>query len=124
MFGLLAFLITLVVLWLGLPLLAPAYLLLCGVALYEYSAMLKLRGIPVRLRSLWVAAALTLPASLPVSYPGMRPLIEGVSWREALLGLFIFYVVTLEIIQPNRNSLNSLVFTLFGYLYIPWLLGS
>ena len=106
-------------LWIGLPLLAPVYLLLCGIALYEYSAMLRLRGITVRLRSLWVAAALTLPASLPASYLGMRPL--GTDWREALLGLFIFYLVGTEVLRPNSNSFNSLVFTLFGYLYIPWL---
>ena len=106
-------------LWIGLPLLAPVYLLLCGIALYEYSTMLRLRGITVRLRSLWVAAALTLPASLPASYLGMRPL--GMDWREALLGLFIFYLVGTEVLRPNSNSFNSLVFTLFGYLYIPWL---
>lgn len=121
--ALVAFSAALVVLWAGLPLLAPTYLILTLVAIREYTYMMNLRGIPIRTRSLYVAAALTLPASLPVSYPGMQPLIAGVSWREALIGLFVVYLVGLEIANPNRNSLNAIVFTLFGYLYIPWLFG-
>ncbi len=121
--ALLAFFVILVVLWVGLPLLAPAYLILTLVALQEYSAMMNLRGIPIRRRSLWVATVLTLPASLPVTYPGMQPLFTGVSWREALLGMFAFYLIALEVAQPNRNSIYSVIFTLFGYFYIPWLLG-
>jgi len=119
----LAFLATLLVMWVGLPLLAPAYFVLAIVALQEYALMMNLRGIPIRRRSLWVVTLLTLPASLPVTYPGMRPLFDGVSWREALLGLFALYLITLEVIHPNRNSMYSVIFTLFGYLYIPWLLG-
>lgn len=113
----------LLVLWVGLPLLAPAYLVLTLVALQEYAALMNLRGIPIRKRSLWVAAVLTLPASLPVTYPGMEPLVAGVSWREALIALFALYLVGLELANPNRNSLQAVVFTLFGYLYIPWLFG-
>src|SRR5690606_9610981 len=109
----------LLVLWVGLPLLAPAYLVLTLVALQEYATLMNLRGIPIRKRSLWVAAVLTLPASLPVNYPGMEPLIAGVSWREALIALFALYLVGLELANPNRNSLQAVVFTLFGYLYIP-----
>lgn len=121
--ALVAFAVALVTLWAGLPLLAPAYLVLTLVALREYSHMMNLRGIPIRTRSLYVAAILTLPASLPVTYPGMQPLIAGVSWREALIGLFVVYLMGLEIANPNRNSLHAVVFTLFGYLYIPWLFG-
>ncbi|MBW7915330.1 MAG: phosphatidate cytidylyltransferase [Trueperaceae bacterium] len=121
--ALLAFLVTLLVLWVGLPLLAPTYLILTLVAIQEYTALMNLRGIPIRKRSLWVAAVLTLPASLPISYPGMQPLIAGVSWREALIGLFALYLVALELANPNRNSLQAVVFSFFGYLYIPWLFG-
>ena len=118
-----AFVVALAVLWVGLPLLAPVYLALALVALQEYGAMMNLRGIPIRRRSLWVATALTLPASLPVTYPGMEPLFAGISWREALLGLFALYLIVLEVVRPNRNSVFTVVFTLFGYLYIPWLFG-
>ncbi|HEX7022055.1 MAG TPA: phosphatidate cytidylyltransferase [Trueperaceae bacterium] len=113
----------LLVMWVGLPLLAPTYLLLTLAALQEYAVMMNRRGVPIRRRSLWIAAILTLPASLPVTYPGMAPLFAGVSWREALLGIFALYLIALEIVHPNENSLQSLVYTLFGYFYIPWLFG-
>src|SRR5690606_15860774 len=89
----------------------------------EYAQLLKLRGIEVQRRSLWVAAVLTVPASLPVTYPGMQPLFAGVSWREALVALFALYLVATELARPRPESLNTIVFTLFGYLYIPWLFG-
>ncbi|ADI15890.1 phosphatidate cytidylyltransferase [Truepera radiovictrix] len=116
----------LLIVWLGIPLLAPAYLLLSLVALQEYAVLMNLRGVPIRRRSLWVATLLTLPASLPVTYTGlfdMQPLFAGVSWREALLGLFALYLIGLEVIHPNDRSVESVIYTLFGYLYIPWLLG-
>ncbi|HEX7005236.1 MAG TPA: phosphatidate cytidylyltransferase [Trueperaceae bacterium] len=117
----LAFLAAILVSWVGLPLLAPIYLGLCLVAVQEFSVMMNLRGIPIRRRSLWVATLLTLPAALPPGYPGMVVLHPSISWREALLGVFALYLITLEVVKPNRNSLYTAVFTLFGYLYIPWL---
>jgi phosphatidate cytidylyltransferase len=121
--ALVAFIAAVVVMWVGLPLLAPVYYFLCFVALQEYSALMNLRGIPIRKRSLWVATVLTLPASLPATYPGMQPLFEGISWRELTLGLFVIYLITLDIIKPNQHSMNAIIYTLFGYIYIPWLLG-
>ena len=118
-----AFLAALLVFWVGLPLVAPAYLALTLIALQEFTAMVALRGIRLRKRSLWVAAVLTLPASLPASYPGMQPLAAGVSWRELLLGLFALYLIGVEIVAPRRDSLNTIVYSLFAYLYIPWLFG-
>jgi phosphatidate cytidylyltransferase len=121
--ALVAFAIAVVVMWAGLPLLAPVYYFLCVVALQEYSSLVNLRGIPIRKRSLWVATLLTLPASLPVTYPGMQSLVAGVSWRELTLGLFVIYLITLEVIKPNQNSMNAIIYTLFGYIYIPYLMG-
>ena len=118
----LAFLVTLVVLWVGLPLLGPVYLFLVAVAVQEYAAMLELRGVPVRRRSLWVVSALTLPASLPVGHPWME-VIGGVPWRELLLIGFTLYLLVAEVFTSNRSSLQSLVFTLFGYVWISWGFG-
>ncbi len=123
--GILAVLVTALILWAGLPLLAPVWLLLCLTALAEYSRLLKLRGIPIRMRSLWVATPLTLLAALPaemLTALGLPAVIgDGTSWRELLLILVAVYLVVLELIRPNRNSLNCVVFSLFGYVYIPWL---
>jgi phosphatidate cytidylyltransferase len=118
----LAFLVTLVVLWVGLPLLGPVYLFLVAVAVQEYAAMLELRGVPVRRRSLWVVSALTLPASLPAGHPWMA-VIGEVPWRELLLIGFALYLLVAEVFTSNRSSLQSLVFTLFGYVWISWGFG-
>ncbi len=122
-FGFTAFFSILLIIWVGLPLLIPLYIFVTIVAIEEYTQIMKLKGIPIRKRSIWVAALLTLPASLPVSFPGMQPFILGVSWREALIGIVVFYLVTLEIIRPNDNSMFAAIFSFFGYLYIPWMLG-
>lgn len=118
-----AFLAALLIFWVGLPLVAPAYLVLSLVGVQELSSMLALRGIRVRRWSLWGATALTLPASLPAGYPGMPPLALGVSWRELLLGLFALFLIGLEVVHPRQDSVNTIVHTLFAYLYVPWLLG-
>ncbi len=125
--ALFAFMLIVFIIWVGLPLLIPTYLFLCIVALNEYTNMVNKVGIPIRKRSTWVATILTLPASLPVTYEGlfldMKPLFEGVSWREALIGVFALYLIGLEVIQPNERSMQAVVYTLFGYFYISWLLG-
>ncbi|MEM7735778.1 MAG: phosphatidate cytidylyltransferase [Deinococcota bacterium] len=113
----------LLVLYVGMPLMIPAYLLFTWLGLQEYTTMMNLRDIPIRKRSLFVAAALTFPASLPASYPGFVPLMSGMSWREALLGVFALYLIGLEIVRPNDNSVLSVVFSLMGYIYVPWFLG-
>lgn len=118
--ALLVFVLAVFVVWAGLPLLAPAFLALTILAIQEYSLLMAVRGIPIRKRSLWVAAVLTLPAALPASYPGMPTLSSGFGWREALLTLFALYLLALEVANPNRRSLYAVVFTLFGYVYIPW----
>ncbi|MDA0699701.1 MAG: phosphatidate cytidylyltransferase [bacterium] len=118
----LAFLVTLLVLWAGLPLLGPVYLVLTAIAIQEYATMMALRGVPVRRRSLWVISALTLPASLPAGHPWMVEL-GGVPWRELLLVGFVLYLLVAEVATSNRSSLHSLVFTLFGYVWISWGFG-
>ena len=116
------FLATLVVLTVGLPLLGPVYLGLTFVAIQEYTTMMRLRGIPIRRRSLWIATALTLPASLPPSHPWMAP-FGDVPWRELLLVGFIVAMLVLEVIASNRNSLHALAFSVLGYIWISWLFG-
>ena len=117
------FLAALVVLWVGLPLLVPVYLAACGVATFEYAAMLRLKGLPVRRASLLVMTVLTVPASLPPGVALAAPFAEAVPWRELLLGLYLFVLVVLEVARPTRDSLAAVTYTLFGYLWIPWLLG-
>ncbi len=123
----LAILILGIVIWVGLPLLLPAWLILAVLAIIEYGNMLALKGIPIRVHSLVVITPLTALAALPDNWLAALGLPDvpgpGVSWRELLIVLVAVYLVVLELIRPNRNSLNSVVFSLFGFLYIPLLLS-
>ncbi len=119
-FAIIAILTTAVGIWGGLPLLAPVFLILSVVGLQEYAAMMELRNVRVRRRSLWVAATLTIPAALPAGVWNLPPSPTAVGWRELLLGLFAIYLIALEVARPSRNTMTTVVFTLFGYLYIPW----
>jgi phosphatidate cytidylyltransferase len=120
--ALLAFLAAIVVVLAGLPLLGPVYIALTLIAVQEYAAMMRLRGIRIRRRSIWVASVLTLPASLPSSHPWMERFGE-VPWRELLLLGFVAYLLVAEVVTSNRHSLHSLTFSLFGYVWISWLFG-
>ncbi|CAN5840156.1 CDP-archaeol synthase [soil metagenome] len=117
-----AFLAALFVLWVGLPLLGPVYIALTLIAVQEYTTMMRLRGIPIRRRSLWVVSVLTLPASLPPSHPWMAP-YGDTPWRELLLLGYVAYLLVREVMTSNRHSLHSLAFTVFGYIWISWLFG-
>ena len=85
--------------------------------------MLGLRGIPIRRRSLWVWSALTLPASLPAGHPWMAGGLGEIPWRELLLVSFALYLFIAEVVTSNRSSLQSLAFTLLGYVWISWGFG-
>lgn len=118
-----AFVAAIVALWVGLPALGPIYLGLCLVGVQEFATMMRLRGIRIHRRSLWVATVLTLPASLPLAYPGMPELAPGVGWREMALGAFAVYLIALEVMRPRRESIQVLACTLLAYVYIPWFFG-
>jgi phosphatidate cytidylyltransferase len=118
--ALVALVVAVMAVWLGWPLLLPVYLILTLLALQEYGKLLRLRGVAVRRRSLMLAAILTLPAALPAGVLGMPASPEGVSWRELLLALFALYLIALEVSRPSGHAAQSVVFTLFGYLWIPW----
>lgn len=111
------------VVWAGLPLLAPVWLVLTFVAVHEYSLLLENRSIPIRRRSIWFFSVLMLIAALPpdmLAGLGLPAVVgPGLSWRELVIVLFAVYLVCLELIKPNQNSLNCVVFSLFGFLYIP-----
>lgn len=116
-----AFLAAMVVVWAGLPLLGPAYLLLAGTAVFEYAAMMRLRGIHVHRVPLLVATVLTLPAALPAGVPLAFPWSDVVPWRQVVLGLFAFALIATEVARPRRESFVDVTYTLFGYVWIPWL---
>lgn len=108
------------VVWIGWPALLPALVFVAVMGLYEYIRMLDSNDIDVRRVTLGVFAAAIILASLPM-WPQV-PWIGG-SWREVILTIAVGAILVLEVIRPGERPLERVVYSLFGLLYIPWLLG-
>ncbi len=117
------FLLALLVLWVGMPLLVPTYLLLSGVGLFEYAAMTRLRGIRVHRTGLLLMTVALLPAALPEGHALAFPANVGVAGREVLLIGFLMSMLGVALARPPRDALVTAVYTLLGYLWIPGFLS-
>lgn len=112
-----------VIIWSGLPLLSLTYLGLGIVAINELTKMLEHRGIDVHRKSLILATFLTLPTALPPHHPLALPVIEALDWRIVIPGVLLVYLVAVELWRPSASPIEAIVYSLFGYLYIPLLLS-
>ncbi|UBV41571.1 phosphatidate cytidylyltransferase [Deinococcus taeanensis] len=114
------FVILSVIVWIGWWAMLPALILVAIMALYEYIRMLDRNDIDVRRVSLGVFAAALMVASLPMWPQTPWP---GGSWREAVLTVALGYILVVEVIRPGERPLERIVYSMFGLLYVPWLLG-
>lgn len=124
--SLLSFLVLLAILWVGLAALLPLLIVICLIALREYVDMLHLRDIEVRKGSLMVFGVLLIVASAlgtQGNLGGWEVPWPGGSWREVVIGVYVVYVLVVELTNPGERPLERIVYSLFGMLYIPWLLG-
>jgi phosphatidate cytidylyltransferase len=121
--SLVAFLVTLGALWAGTWALVPAYLLLSLVSVFEYAAMVRLRGIRVHRTGLLVMTVLMLPAAMPDGHPLALFARVGLPGREALLIGFLMGMLALALARSQRDALVTAVYTLLGYLWIPGFLS-
>lgn len=119
-YGLVAFLVILLVLYLGTWALFPVLIAAALIAQHEYISMLRKRDMDVRYKSLMVCSILIVLAS-STRLPEV-PWIGG-SWREVALTASILTIMILEVVEPGERPLERIVYSLFGLLYIPWLLG-
>lgn len=108
------------IVWAGGWAMVPALLIITAFALYEYVRMLDRNDIDVRRVSLGVFGAALIVASLPLW--GQVPWLGG-SWREVVLTVALGYLLVMEVINPGERPLERIVYSMFGLLYIPWLLG-
>lgn len=108
------------IVWAGWPLLMPALALVTVLGLQEYLRMLDRRDIDVRRWSLYLFGVALVIASYP-NFP-VAPWPGG-SWREVVLAAAVGYFLVVEVISPGERPLERVVYTLFGLLYVPWLLG-
>lgn len=108
------------IVWIGWWAMLPALIVVSVMCLYEYVRMLDKNDIDVRRVSLMLFGAAIIVASLPM-WP-QAPWAGG-SWREAVLTIAVGALLVLEVIRPGERPLERVVYSLFGLLYIPWLLG-
>ncbi|WP_102126637.1 phosphatidate cytidylyltransferase [Deinococcus planocerae] len=109
-----------VVVWLGWVAMLPALIAVSVMAMYEYIRMLDRNDIDVRRVSLAVFGTALIVASLPLWPQTPWP---GGSWREAVLTVALGYMLVMEVMRPGERPLERVVYSMFGLLYIPWLLG-
>ena len=114
-----SFTLVVVLVLFGWPTMLPALLVVTFLALREYVRMLDRRDLDVRHISVYLFGSALIVASLP----GVPAPWQGGSWREVILGFALFYFLVIEVIRPGERPLERIVYSLFGLLYIPWLLG-
>ncbi|GGJ22873.1 phosphatidate cytidylyltransferase [Deinococcus roseus] len=119
-YGLTAFGVTLLVLYLGTWALFPVLIAAALIAQHEFASMLRKRDVDVRYKTLMVSSILIILAS-STRLPEV-PWIGG-SWREVALTASILTIIIMEVVEPGERPLERIVYSLFGLLYIPWLLG-
>lgn len=114
------FAIVSVIVWIGWWAMLPALVFLSVMGLYEYIRMLDRNDIDVRRASLGVFGAALIVASLPMWPQTPWP---GGSWREVVMTVAVAYLLVMEVVRPGERPLERIVYSVFGLLYIPWLLG-
>lgn len=110
------------VVWIGWWAMLPTLIAVTLLGQYEYIRMLERNDIDVRRLSLGGFSAALLVVCLPIFGELPAPWLGG-SWREVVLSVAVGCMLVLEIIRPGERPLERVVYSIFGLLYIPWLLG-
>ncbi len=117
--GLIAFGTVVGMLWLGwigaMILAVPAVV----IGLHEFRSMARSKGYSVGGRSIYVFGVLMLVASLPILPENLR----SVPWREIVMWAYVMWVMIVEVIRPSERPLERIMTSLFGLLYIPFLIS-
>ena len=115
------FVIVSIVVWIGWYAMLPALVAVSVFGLHEYFRMLDRNDLDVRRLSVGIFGAALIVASLPL-FADFAPWPGG-SWREVVLTIAVGALLVLEVINPGERPLERVVYSLFGLLYVPWLLG-
>ncbi|AXG98382.1 phosphatidate cytidylyltransferase [Deinococcus wulumuqiensis] len=115
------FVIVSAVVWIGWWAMLPALIAVSFFGLHEYFRMLDRNDLDVRRLSVAIFGTALIVASLPL-FTQFTPWPGG-SWREVVLTIAVGALLVLEVIRPGERPLERVVYSLFGLLYIPWLLG-
>ncbi len=107
----------LLVLWAGLPLMIPTFLLVFWLGGMEFKGMLQNRSLPFSL-TLFLLGGVGL---ILTSWPDLRWHYPQVPWREVGLGVYLLGAFAYELLKGPH--LPRLAFHLLAFLYLPWSLS-
>jgi phosphatidate cytidylyltransferase len=115
-----AFALLVMAVWFNWPL---AWLVAATVSfgLYEYRSMVIKGGLEVGGYSMYVFGLLMVVAST-TDWLRFFTIPVGISWREAILGLYFVYLMVSEVIKPRERALERVAYSMLGVLWIPFLL--
>jgi phosphatidate cytidylyltransferase len=91
--------------------------------LYEFRNMARKAGLAIGGRSVYVFAILMLIASQPWLREGIWFIPPKIPWREIVMWAYVMWVMMVEVIRPSERPLERIMTSLFGMLYIPFLLS-
>ncbi len=121
--SLIAFGTVVVCTWAGWITLTLMIAVAVGVGLYEFRNMARKAGLAVGGRSVYVFAMLMLLASQPWLRDGIWVIPAKIPWREIVMWAYLMWVMIVEVVRPSERPLERIMTSLFGMLYIPFLLS-
>jgi phosphatidate cytidylyltransferase len=121
--SLVAFAVVVFCTWAGWVSLSLMLVAAVGMGLYEYRNMARRAGLAIGGRSIYVFAALMLLASQPWLREGIWFIPAGIAWREIVLWAYVFWVMIVEVVRPSERPLERIMTSIFGMMYIPFLLS-
>jgi phosphatidate cytidylyltransferase len=121
--SLIAFTGVVLLVWLGWPTLTLMLIAATLLGLHEFRNMARRKGMPIGGRSIYGFGVLMILASEPWMKSGFWFVPANVPWREIVMWLYFTWVMTVEVIRPSERPLERIMTSLFGMLYIPFLLS-
>lgn len=121
--SLIAFAVVVAMTWAGWFSLSLLLAFAVSMGLYEYRNMARKAGLAIGGRSIYVFALLILLASQPWLREGIWFIPAGIPWREIVLWAYVFWVMIVEVVRPSERPLERIMTSLFGMMYIPFLLS-
>jgi phosphatidate cytidylyltransferase len=121
--SLVAFSAVVAMVWFGWVTLTVLLIFATTLGLHEFRSMARKKGMAVGGRSIYGFGILMLLASGPLASQGFWVIPPGVPWREIVVWAYLTWVLIVEVVRPSERPLERIMTSVFGLLYIPFLLS-
>ncbi len=121
--SLVAFAVVVLAIWAGWFTLTLLLVGATALGLHEFRNMARRKGMAIGGRSIYVFGVLMILASEPWMQSGFWSIPPGVPWREIVMWLYFTWVMIVEVVRPSERPLERIMTSVFGMLYVPFLLS-